>query len=109
MSNTVWEKASSISYYINNETKSLLPDPPRGASLYFENVPKLEGGHIYASALEAAIRLSYNRDDIQVFYVNPDPAIAKPVKTDLDSQNGYLFDYDWDTGKLSLVRGPVNN
>ncbi|MHB9053018.1 MAG: glycosyltransferase family 39 protein [Thermoleophilia bacterium] len=106
--NTVWEKASSISYYINNETKSLLPDPPRGASLYFENVPKLEGGHIYASALEAAIRLSYNRDDIQVFYVNPDPAIARLFTANPDSQNGYLFAYDWDTGKLSLVRGPVN-
>ncbi|MCL4473124.1 MAG: glycosyltransferase family 39 protein [Actinobacteria bacterium] len=105
--NTVWVNASTISYYINNETKSLLPDPPRGASLYFENVPKLEGGHIYASALDDAISLSYGRDDINVFYVDPDPAIARLFTTNPDSRNGFLFDYDWNTGKLILVRGPL--
>lgn len=105
--NTVWQNASEISYYINTETRNLLPDPPPGANLYFEEVPRLDGEHIYASALDAAIPLSYGRGDIHVFYVDPDPAIARLFTANPDSQNGYLFDYNWSTGKLSLVRGPL--
>ena len=104
--NTVWEKASSISYYINDETKTLLPDPPRGANLYFEGVPRLEGGHIYASALDTAIPLSYQRDDLKVFYTDPDPVLASLYPATSYSGDGYLFRYDWSTGELQLVSQP---
>ncbi|MBI5870703.1 MAG: glycosyltransferase family 39 protein [Actinobacteria bacterium] len=105
--NKVWERASVIAFNILDETQEQLPDPPPDAKLYFRNVPRLEGAHIMASALKESLQLKYDRRDIEVYYVNPDPNLIDffPDKA-AESGDGYLFDYDWDSGRLSLVRGP---
>jgi hypothetical protein len=105
--NKVWERAALISYNILDETQKQLPDPPTDAKLYFRNVPRLEGAHIMASALKESIQLKYGRRDLEVYYVNPDPNLISffPDKA-AESGDGYLFDYDWETGRLSLERGP---
>ncbi|MHB1464012.1 MAG: glycosyltransferase family 39 protein [Thermoleophilia bacterium] len=106
--NRVWENAAAISFHIGAETRGQLPDPPAGARLYFQNVPKLQGAHILASALQESTRLIYNRRDLEVFYVNPDPALRSFFPDHAaESGDGYLFEYHWDTGQLQLVRSPV--
>jgi len=103
--NKVWERAALINNQINLDTQEQLPDPPEGAKLYFKNVPRLEGAHIFALALPEAMHIIYGRRDLEVYYVNPDPALKIP-DMEAESSDGYLFEYDWGTGRLSLLHDP---
>lgn len=105
--NEVWEHASSISYNIVDETQRLVPNPPPDADLYFANVPKSIGAHIFASALEYSIPLNYGRQDLNVHYVNPDPDLAEHIRNSGPvPADAYLFVFDWETEKLTLEQVP---
>ena len=105
--NQVWEDASTVSRHISEETYRLLPDPPPAADLYFSNVPISRGSHIYASALEYSIPLAYGRRDLNIFYVNPDPALSGFFQDQGPAPAyAYLFVYDLETGQLALERTP---
>ena len=108
--NRVWENQAVVSSAIAAQIPAELPDPPQGAKLYFRNVPRLIGSHIFGSAMLETVDVVYRRRDLQAFYVNPDPNpwlrnfFPDSVAKDSD---GYLFNFDWSTYRLSLVRGPL--
>ncbi len=105
--NRVWENQATVSYTIASQMRVELPDPPSGARLYFRNVPRLEGGHIFASALPETVHLIYGRRDLKAFYVDPDPALGRFFRNSAASENkGYLFAFDWSRMQLLLLRGP---
>lgn len=111
LNNRIWERTAAISYHMTEETRRLLPDPPPNAKLYFLNIPIAEGCHFYANGIPQSLVMTYNRHDLQVYYVDPDPGfrvtyaeIKGPPPPD-----GFVFSYDREAGQLSLVRTPVSN
>ncbi len=109
--NRVWENQAVVSSTIARQIQAELPDPPYGAKLYFGNVPRLEGGHIFASAMPETVQLVYGRRDVQAYYVNPDPDpwMRRFFKDSAnEAGNGFLFNFDWSTRQLTLVRGPLS-
>lgn len=89
--NTAWENASSISYWIPQETKKILPDPPPDAKLYFDNIPqRIDGAITYNMGLPFAIRDVYGRQDLQIkVFIEGDEENRPPEIID-----GYLFVFD---------------
>lgn len=98
--NRPWEDAAAISYYIPEAAYNLLPDPPRDAKLYFDNVPSWNGAYVYVTGLPQSIAFKYGRDDLTVMRL--DPAFERP-----DLSDGYLFYYDGTSQQLKLERGPL--
>lgn len=107
MNNRAWSQAAEISRYIPEETRRLVPEPSPGDKFYYRYVPRMAGAHIFASALPISVPLQYGRTDLEIFYYEPDPVLerffndAGPPPPD-----AYLFEYDWETGKLNLVQRP---
>lgn len=98
--NRPWERSAAINYSIPLQTRLLLPQPPPNAKIYFQNVPTWYGGaYIFSSGLNVAIKAVYEREDLEVKWVDPE----KPT---LDTEDGFLFDYDIESGILILAREP---
>ena len=107
--NIIWERTGAISYQITTDLRDQLPDPPKNAIFYFQNVPVSEGAHFYANGLPQTVNMIYNRQDIKTYYIDPDPRFRLPPPTLYSGEalDGFLFSYDWDANRLILVRGPV--
>lgn len=98
--NRPWQEAAAISENIPRQTRLLLPDPPAGATLYFQAVPFWQSGaYVYVNGLERAVRWQYGREDLVILKLAPgqDPP---------EAAGGYLFAYDPGTEGVRLVRGP---
>jgi len=108
--NRVWEHTAAISYSITTDVPRQLPDPPENAIIYFQNVPIGEGAHFYANGLPGTITMIYNRPDIQVFYVDPEPQFRVNYAAVYGGPpaDGYVFSYNRDTGEMLLVRDPIS-
>lgn len=108
--NRIWERTAAINYHIITETKKQVPDPPPGSKFYFLNIPIADGAHFYANGIPETIAMNYDRADLQVYYLNPDPifrvnyaAYYGPTPND-----GYVFEYDRETDQLKLVQEPAS-
>lgn len=98
--NRPWERSAAINYSIPLQTKTLLPQPPPNAKLFFQNVPTWYGGaYIFSSGFKVAIKAGYEREDLEVKWVDPENTIP-------DMEDGFHFDYDIESGILTLAKEP---
>ncbi len=97
--NRPWERASSITAAIPEETRLLLPDPAPETKIFFQMVPRWSGAYVYVNGLTQAVHWKYGRTDLKIYCIDGqiDPA---------DAADGYLFLYDEGSGNLKMVRRP---
>ncbi|MFA5802320.1 MAG: hypothetical protein WC911_07570 [Thermoleophilia bacterium] len=104
INNRLWEKSAAISWAIPEQTVNQLPDPPQDSKLYYQDVPSWIGVWCFGTDIEPAIRQKYGRNDLVVRRV--DEQISEGPVPPSETGDGYLFDYDSDSGVLILKRGP---
>ncbi|MHB9111512.1 MAG: hypothetical protein ACYC4D_02640 [Thermoleophilia bacterium] len=100
--NIPWERSAVISNAVLEDTRSLLPDPPPNARIYFYGVPEWDGAYIYITALRHAVAESYGRKDLRITQLRLD---EKDIDLN-ETKDGYLFVYDPGQEKLILVHEP---
>lgn len=102
--NRPWQRAAAVNYSIPKQAVELVPSPSRDARLYF-SLPLLYKdnfimGYGLGYGFEDSIKAAYDRDDLVVIRLKKYE--AEPVP---DNQ-GYVFDYDLESGLLVLTRDP---
>ncbi len=104
INNHGWEHASQIDGFILSEIQKNVPDPPRGAKVYI----LMQGGPAVTEVswcrpmLEPAVRVSFDRYDLQVIQSSTNAYTGRMSQTD----DGYLFLYDDKSMRLVLQHNP---
>lgn len=100
INNQPWQRSAAINQSINEQVLELLPSPPNGATLIFTHLPVWDKSYIITGALPKRISLLYGRDDLTVVRIR-DPKLETS-----ETSEGFLFDYDSESGLLQLVKQP---
>jgi len=98
--NRPWQRAAAINYSIPKQAMELAPDPPFGARLAIMNLLIFKDATISGYGLEESINAAYGRNDLEVIWVKKTDPVPGP------DTEGYVFDYDQETGLLRLVKEP---
>lgn len=98
LNNLPWQRAAAINASVPQQTLQLVPDPPPGARLTFTHLLLYKDSYIIGYGFEESIYAAYGRDDLVVVRVrkyDPEPG---------PDTEGYIFDYDSESGLLRLVK-----
>jgi len=106
VNNRLWEKSAAISWSVPEQTINQLPGPPQDSTLYYRNVPSWVGVWCFGTDIEPAIRQKYGRNDLTVKRVGEQRSEEKGIVLPSETGDGYLFNYDSDSGLIILERGP---
>lgn len=101
--NQEWSRAAQITQTVEEQTQSMLPDPPADSRLVFVNVPVLVGGRqmqAFGNMLPTALEIRYNNPNLEVLKPTGFPILSDRL------DRTYFFEYNRRklTERIDLVR-----